>query len=126
MASRSDWEQIGELGRGGQSDVYLVRTPARSAERRESLEGIRPDRIPQTATEEARLKWGDKFASAIWAYSRADLGSELGAMKVFRLRPDGDEEQARRRLSQEIAVLQQQRSGLPKLLDFNEGELWMV
>jgi serine/threonine protein kinase len=47
-------------------------------------------------------------------------------MKIFKIREDGDEQHALDRLKQEIHVLQQNRPGLPKLLDSSESERWIV
>jgi serine/threonine protein kinase len=60
----------------------------------------------------------------MWLYARPDSVSELGAMKVFKIRDD--EQQSLDRLKQEIQILKQNRPGLPKLLDSNESERWMV
>jgi serine/threonine protein kinase len=60
----------------------------------------------------------------MWLYARPDSVSELGAMKVFKIRDD--EQQSLDRLKQEIQVLKQNRPGLPKLLDYNESERWLV
>ncbi len=38
---RSDWEQVNELGVGGQSEVFLVRTPERVAERTNCISTLR-------------------------------------------------------------------------------------
>ena len=111
------WEKIKPLGGGGQSDVFLVRFPGRVSERAACLQKIR------TALD------GDKradLADAMWSYSRPDSLSELGAMKVFKIREDSTEQQALHRLQQEIHVLREQRPGLPKLLDSNESERWIV
>jgi serine/threonine protein kinase len=111
------WEKVRPLGRGGQSDVFLVRSPERVAERASCLQRIR------TALD------GDKraeLADAMWSYSRPDSLSELGAMKVFKIREDSSEQQALDRLKQEFEVLKQNRPGLPKLLDSNESERWIV
>ena len=48
---------------------------------------------------------------------------DLGAMKVFKVRGEGQEEE---RLRQEVEVLEQSRPGLPKLLDSNLRERWIV
>ncbi len=116
---RADWQVIQPLGKGGQSEVFLVRNPARSAERARCLEEIRP------AID------GDKraeLAAAIWSYSRPDLPSELGALKVFNPRAAGPEgeQHALDRLRSEIAVLSQKKPGLLTLLDSNESERWIV
>ena len=128
LGARADWEQLRPLGAGGQSDVFLVRRPDRSRERAHSLEVLNQTPAPLTATAEVRTQVNGAIAQAIWSYARPDLDSDLAALKAFKLReagPDG-EEQALNRLRQEIAVLQQNRHGLPKLLDFNEGERWIV
>jgi serine/threonine protein kinase len=52
------------------------------------------------------------------------LPSELGALKVFKLRDD--QQQSLQRLEQEVRILEQNLPGLPKLLDFNIKERWMV
>lgn len=124
MGNRNDWEEIERLGGGGQSDVFLVRNPKRRADRAECLKQIR------SALD------GDKraeLATAIWSYARADLPSELGALKAYKIRPEGfprvlstEESEAIERLRAEIQVLSQNRPGLPKLLDFNESERWIV
>ena len=111
------WEHIRRLGGGGQSDVFLVRSPERVTQRAVCLQTIR------AALDGDR--WAE-LAEAVWEYSRPDLTSELGAKKIFKIRPDSDEEQAVQRLKQEFQILQQNRPGLPKLLDSNEAERWIV
>lgn len=44
-----------------------------------------------------------EFATAVLDYARTEAPSELGAMKVFKIRDD--EEQAKNRLSMEVKVL---------------------
>jgi hypothetical protein len=117
MDSRETWEEITRLGGGGQSEVFLVRSPARVVERADCLQTIR-----KAQDEDKRAD----LANAIVTYARPDLLSELGAMKKFKIREEGGEQQAQDRLKQEIEVLQQERPGLPKLLDSNESERWMV
>jgi serine/threonine protein kinase len=117
MEVNETWEEVSRLGKGGQSEVFLVRSPARVAER---LDCLRTIRQAQDADKRADL------ANAIVTYARPDSPSELGAMKKFVIRPQSDEQQAIDRLSQEIQVLQQKRPGLPKLLDSKESERWMV
>src|SRR5256885_11756780 len=46
------WEKIEELGKGGQSEVFLARTPKRAAERRECMRlikrgGYDEDQVPR-------------------------------------------------------------------------------
>jgi len=117
MAEPKVWEEIRELGRGGQSRVSLVRSPTRVAERARCLETIR---FALDADKRADL------ANAIATYARPETLPELGAMKKFVIRPNSDEQQSVARLQQEIRVLQQQRVGLPKLLDSNESDRWIV
>ena len=112
------WERIGEpLGHGGQSDVYLVRSPKRVAERATCLLKMR------TALDGNNR---GELADATLSFSRPDSPSELGAMKVFKIRKDSSEKQALDRLKQEFEILKQNRPGLPKLLDSNESERWIV
>jgi serine/threonine protein kinase len=124
MGSRTDWEEIERLGGGGQSDVYLVRNPKRRADRAKCLDEIR------SALD------GDKraeLATAICSYAREDFPSERGALKAYKIPPEGfprvlstEESEAIERLRTEIAVLSQNRPGLPKLLDSNLSERWIV
>ncbi len=127
MESRkSDWERVSpaKLGEGGQSEVYLVRTPERTNQRARCLEIINSHVPMTTGTSESISKANLEYVEAIRDYTRPDLPTELGAMKEFKLRDD--EEQSLRRLQQEIEVLQQNRQGLPKLLGANVKERWMV
>lgn len=123
---KSDWERVKQelLGKGGQSEVYLVRTPERTKERARGLEVINSHVPMTTGTKESMSQANLQYVEAIQTYARADLPEELGAMKEFTLRDD--EEQSLRRLQQEIDVLQQNRPGLPKLLGSNIDERWMV
>ncbi len=122
----AQWERIEPLGKGGQSDVFLVRNPARSAERAKCLDKIR---VALDGDKRAEL------ATAIWSYARPDVPSELGALKVFKIPPEGmglppppgsEEFEAIERLKGEIAVLGQGLPGLPKLLGSNLAERWIV
>jgi|GEM_PF-5568799 len=129
MGKHADWEQIKPLGKGGQSEVFLVRNLDRHSERAKCLEQIRSaiDR-----------DYRAELATAIWSYARQDQPSELGALKVFKIAPEdttgsyippvpGSEEyEAIKRLENEIAALHQKRKGLPELLDSNVGERWIV
>jgi len=112
------WERVGEpLGHGGQSDVYRVRSPKRVAERAACLLKMR------TALDG---NYRGELADAMLSFSRPDSPSELGAMKLFKIRKDSSEKQALDRLKQEFEILKQNRPGLPKLLDSNESERWIV
>ncbi|SRR6266852_395425 len=123
---KAEWELVNPkpLGGGGQSDVYLVRTPERTKQRARSREIIDAHRPMMTGTAEHMSQNNLEYVEAIHEYNRPDLLSELGAMKVFKLR--NDEAQSLQRLKQEIAVLQENRPGLPKLLGSNVDERWMV
>ncbi len=125
---KSDWERVNpeKLGEGGQSEVYLVRTPERSKQRARSLQSLESYSPPSmiVTTVEKRASMTIEFSDAIRNYIRDDKPNELGAMKEFTLRDD--EEQSLRRLQQEIDVLNENRPGLPKLLGSNIDERWMV
>jgi serine/threonine protein kinase len=103
-----------------------VRTPERTEECRRYIQ--LQESVPPSLTVEAgeRTKAITELAEAVRAYVRPDQPSELGAMKEFIIRPQSDEQQAIDRLKQEIRVLAQGRPGLPKLLDSNESERWIV
>jgi len=106
MESRkSDWERVSptKLGEGGQSEVYLVRSPERTKQRassREILVGFEP---LLTGTAESISEAKLQNVEAIREYIRPDLPEELGAMKEFKLRDNV--EQSLKRLQQEIDVL---------------------
>jgi tRNA A-37 threonylcarbamoyl transferase component Bud32 len=117
LSETAQWEEIKRLGGGGQSDVFLVRSPERVTQRAVCLQTIR---TALGSDGEAQL------AEAVWEYSRPELPGELGAKKIFKIRPDSDQEQAGQRLKQEFEILQQNRPGLPRLLDSNEAQRWIV
>jgi serine/threonine protein kinase len=123
MAKDENWERIKPLGTGGQSEVFLVRSPARVAEREKqagmiaALSGRGLNQI------DAQL-----LAAAVFECARGEYPSELGAMKIFSPRASGTdaEDQAHDRLRGEIKVLGQDRLGLLRLLDSSESEGWIV
>ncbi len=123
---QSEWERVKPepLGEGGQSKVYLVRTPERTKQRKRSLEVISSHVSMTTGAKESISRHNLEYVEAIRDYTRPDLPEELGAMKQFKIRDN--EEQSLNRLRQEIEVLQQNRPGLPKLLAFDVKERWMV
>jgi len=127
MANRADWEQIERLGGGGQSDVFLVRRPARAKERAAAIQEILRSSPWPNVDPDARDR-SVRFAEAVWKYARPDNPTELGALKVFKLRDEGPEaeEHAVDRLKSEVSILGQKRPGLPQLLDASEPERWMV
>jgi hypothetical protein len=122
--SKDNWEAVGEpLGKGGQSTVYLVRCPKRMNERKRDIETIHSFSPWGTVAHETRFQKTGEFAQAVVNYARMDAVSDVGAMKVFAVRPEGQDTE---RLRQEIEVLRENRPGLPKLLDSNLAERWIV
>jgi serine/threonine protein kinase len=118
------WEPLERIGEGGQSDVYLVRSPARQVEKKLSIIGIRQ-----------ALENGDatKLATNVQSLSRPDTNDELGALKVFKflpksagLPPPPPPNLPLERLKNEIAALNMDLAGLPKLLDSDTDEGWIV
>lgn len=116
MATFGGWEVVGSLGKGGQSEVYKVRSPARSSERKESLRNISLGLHPTVEAE--------RLALSVWNFARPDAVSELGALKRYKI--SGDEPEAVERLRNEVAALGQGRAGLPKLLASSVEEQWIV
>ena len=117
------WEIIRPLSKStGQGEVFLVRNPQRVAELTEASKAI------QRYAGGISLDQAPTFAKAIWQSARADLTSELGALKVFKLRGDGAkaEQEVLERLSSEIHVLSKNKPGLLRLLAFNEKERWII
>jgi serine/threonine protein kinase len=125
MGKLTDWEKVTPepLGKGGQSTVFLVRSPKRRAAREKSFKTLK-DLSGQGFNDETALK----FASASLDVARGEYASELGALKMFDPRAAGPEaeQQALGRMQNEIAILKQNRPGLLKLLDSNESERWIV
>jgi serine/threonine protein kinase len=124
MERREDWEEIRPLGAGGQSTVSLVRGPARQNARGRDVEQILSFNPWGTSMADTVAKRTGEFADAVADYGRTESPTELGALKEFRLR--SDEQQAISRLRQEVEILGKGHPGLPKLLDFNLNERWMV
>jgi len=108
-----DWEPIRNLGRGGQSEVYLARSPLRVAQRKVFLSALSLDELN-----------ANSFATASYEYARPERLSELGALKKFNIRVGGAP--AEERLKKEIAILRENRANLPRLLAANEVKQWMV
>lgn len=123
MAKRDDWEKIRPLGGGGQSDVFLVRTPARVADRKKRLQ-----KLMELAGQGFNETRAQEFAQASLEYAREERLAELGALKKFKPRAAGPqaEQQALERKRSEIAVLQQNRPGLPELMDSDQSDGWIV
>lgn len=121
MLKYGNWEALEpQIGAGGQSTVYLARTPQRVAEGEQSYQVLR-----ELAGGGLRdIATAERFAKAPLDLARFDSLSDLGALKVFKIREGGAP--AQERLKREIAVLSEKRPHLPKLLDANETQSWMV
>lgn len=116
MKERDRWENLEKLGEGGQSTVYLVRTPERVAARSSAVI------LMARARDEARH--GD-FANAVLEYAREDKLTELGALKEFDKIKE-DRTAPEKRLEREIEILREGHPNLPRLIDANLNEQWMV
>jgi serine/threonine protein kinase len=115
VSEYNGWQKLERIGGGGQSEVYLSRSPKRAKERQDLL----------SSTQSANGLGSDgQFADAVIAYGRPDHLNELGALKVFKIRESGA--LPLERLKREIAILAEGRPNLPRLLDSNADELWMI
>ena len=114
-----NWEPIETLGRGGQSEVYLARSPVRVTQRK-----VYPTALMDLSALNLNEDTANSFATASYEYARAEQPSELGALKKFKIREGGAP--AEERLKKEIAILRENGPNLPRLLDANESEQWMV
>ncbi len=124
MENFGGWETIKQLGEGGQSRVFLVRSPLRVEERQGVVQEVmqsNPWSIYESSECTERIA---RLATSLWKYARPEEVSELGALKKFNIR--GSEGQAFNRLKNEIEVLKQNRPGLLRLLGSNESEQWIV
>jgi serine/threonine protein kinase len=117
------WEEAKLLGKGGQSEVFLVRNSARISERKRHL-----DKLIELSGQGFNDTRAQQFTEATLGYGREEHPSELGALKIYNPRAAGAtaEQQALKRLRIEIDVLAQNRRGLPRLLDSNEADRWIV
>jgi serine/threonine protein kinase len=117
------WQIVKPLGnKTGQGEVSLVRSPQRVTEIAEAARAI------QKYAGAVTLDQAPAFATAIRQSSRADVVSELGALKVFKMRGGGTEaeQEVLDRLKGEIQVLNQNRPGLLRLLASSEEDRWIV
>jgi serine/threonine protein kinase len=114
METYNGWEKIGKspIGSGGQSEVWLARSPERAKERAEALGDLE--------------RGGPTLAMAEAQYSlvRPDNPSEVGALKIFKFRENSADPV--KRLAREIQILAERRPNLPKLLDSDIRNRWMV
>src|SRR5437667_3436131 len=84
------WEHLKPLGEGGQSKVFLVRSPGRVQERRDVIQevlGANPWTVAMS--EQERPEKIDRLAMSLWKYARPDEVSELGALKIFKIPENG-------------------------------------
>jgi hypothetical protein len=79
MSKLTDWQKIEPLGEGGQSNVFLARTPQRTSERQKSISILRLLSGTSLGHDTA-----GSFAEAAWNCARPELPSELGALKYSR------------------------------------------
>src|SRR5450432_809362 len=112
MAEFNGWEKIERIGGGGQSTVYLVRSPQRAEQRRELLRSL------ETFSNGAKHP---EYAAATYDINRPELLNELGALKIFTIRPDSGKPVDR--LKREIEILKDARPNLPRLIDSNPDKL---
>jgi serine/threonine protein kinase len=118
-----DWAKIKKLGEGGQSEVYLVRSPLRQGRRQLELLDIQ---VGVTTGQPERL------GPALWSFAHSDVPSELGALKIYKIDPKGTSlppppnYEPVERLKNEISALNESLPGLPKLLDADEDERWII
>jgi hypothetical protein len=124
------WEQLTPLGEGGQSKVFLVRSPRRVEARRIATQQVlkaNPWAPYVGGNPNEQVDRVDRLATSLLNYVRPDDVSELGALKMFKFQESGKgAEEAVGRLKNEITVLNQKRPGLLRLLDANEKERWVV
>ncbi len=121
------WEQLKRLGEGGQSEVFLARSPKRVEERKKLLHDILQVNPWANVTIDEKPGRVEQFAIAISNYARSDTPEELGAFKVFKIPANKDEaNEALGRLRNEISILEQGKPGLVKLLDSSDRSGWMV
>lgn len=117
------WQIVKPLGnQTGQAEVFLVRSPQRVAELSVAA---------RTIQKYGRARSTDDpviFATAIWQSARGDLTSELGALKVFKMRGDGPEaeHEVLDRLKGEIRILKQHRPGLLPMLAASDEDKWII
>lgn len=130
MGTIGEWEQLRQLGEGGQSRVFLVRNPSRVRERRNNLADLLHSNpwAPYAGSnpKEPEERAG-RVANSIWSYARSESLSDLGALKIFKIPDDSaGAAEALGRLKNEITVLRGGRPGLVRLLEANETERWVV
>jgi serine/threonine protein kinase len=117
MAEFNGWEKIRELGSGGQSTVFLVRSPQRNLQREQAFKAVGDliSGIPNTT----------RLIESIGQCLREDSIDELGALKQFdKVRRSGAPPEER--IGREMDILRGGHPNLPKFLDGDSGGKWMV
>src|SRR5271169_1938724 len=92
MAFLGGWEQLGPLGEGGQSKVFLVRNPSRVQERRNAVQQIlssNPWSPYVGGNPNEQVERIERLAANLLGYSRPDATGDLGALKMFKIEKDG-------------------------------------
>jgi serine/threonine protein kinase len=116
MVEFNGWEKLEPpIGKGGQSTVYKARCPQRVEQRSKILSSL------QAFSDAAKQQ---SYAEAIYSFSRPDLPGEIGALKIFSFRETSGPPVER--LKREIEILKEGRPNLPRLLDSNTDQLWMI
>jgi serine/threonine protein kinase len=122
--TRKEWENIRQLGFGGQGKVYLVRTPSRSEERVEAAKRIRD--TFHSAGGGLGVIATNSMAEDIFLCGRSERCSEIAALKEFEV-GGIDKEQAIKRLEAEIKALSTiQYPSILKYVDASVDERFLV
>jgi serine/threonine protein kinase len=119
------WEPLHLIGKGGQSDVYLVRSPARRTANDSSLQEIHMGVVTGTP---------QQLAKGIQSFLSPETSSDLGALKIFKhirpktagFPPPPPPNIPLERLKNEIAALNTSLPGLARLLDSDVEEGWII
>src|ERR1017187_7317503 len=125
------WEIIRQLGEGGQGKVLLVRSPIRAGERRAANAAIQSTVARLVGLGEASKHElaAQKLADSVAAYSRPEAPDELGALKQFKMPPQGaGAAEAIQRFRNEIKALKMVEgdAGALRVLEFDADEYWMI
>lgn len=121
---REKWENIEELGSGGQGKVFLVRRPAAAEARAEALKRI--EAVLMSAGGGLVTDRVSALAQDILLCGRQDDLQDVAALKEFKVDGD-DKEQAINRLKAEIKALSHiQHPSILKYIDSSVDERFLV